>query len=171
MSGSDEFLLYTAPNGAVRVTVVVFNESVWLPQRSLAELFGVKVPAISKHLKNIFDSGELAESVVVSVLETTASDGKVYATRHFNLDAIIAVGYRVNSFQATQFRSRSSIDDGRPWSEQRVCGPCLPRPTIRRFRMVGTGVRLAPAATLRKLRMVGTEAERRGRPTLSGAGR
>ena len=101
---ADEFLLYTAPNGAVRITVAVFDESVWLPQRGLAELFGVKVPAISKHLKNIFDSGELVESAVVSVLETTASDGKVYATRHFNLDVIIAVGYRVNSFQATQFR-------------------------------------------------------------------
>lgn len=104
MSGPEEFLLYTAPNGAVRVAVAVFNESVWLPQSALAELFGVKVPAISKHLKNIFEGGELVEGSVVSILETTASDGKAYATRHFNLDAIIAVGYRVNSYQATQFR-------------------------------------------------------------------
>lgn len=101
---SNDFLLYTAPGGAVAVTVAIFNESVWLTQRHLADLFGVGGPAISKHLKNIFEAGELLESAVVSVLETTAADGKLYATRHFNLDAIIAVGYRVNSFQATQFR-------------------------------------------------------------------
>lgn len=101
---TNDFLLYTAPGGAVAVTVAIFNESVWLTQRDLADLFGVGVPAISKHLKNIFEAGELLESAVVSILETTAADGKLYATRHFNLDAIIAVGYRVNSFQATQFR-------------------------------------------------------------------
>jgi len=67
-------------------------------------LFGVKVPAINKHLKNIFEAGELMEDSVVSILETTAADGKNYATRFYNLDAIIAVGYRVNSYQATQFR-------------------------------------------------------------------
>lgn len=75
-----------------------------MTQKALAELFGVKVPAVAKHLKNIFTSGELAEGSVVSILETTAADGKNYATRYYNLDAIIAVGYRVNSFQAMQFR-------------------------------------------------------------------
>jgi hypothetical protein len=70
----------------------------------LAELFGVQVPAINKHLKNIFDAGELVEAAVISILETTAADGKHYQTRYYNLDAIIAVGYRVNSYQATQFR-------------------------------------------------------------------
>jgi hypothetical protein len=98
------FLLYTTPNGAVKVDVFFKDESVWLTQKALAELFGVNVPAISKHLKNIFDSGELQESSVVSILEITAADGKNYPTRFFNLDAIIAVGYRVNSYQATQFR-------------------------------------------------------------------
>jgi hypothetical protein len=66
--------------------------------------FNVNVPAVSKHLKNIFDSGELEEYSVISILETTAADGKNYKTKYYNLDAIIAVGYRVNSYQATQFR-------------------------------------------------------------------
>ena len=104
MSGDNQFLLYTAPNGAVKVDVFLKDETVWLTQKALAELFGVKVPAINKHLKNIFESGELVEPSVISILETTAADGKNYPTRYYNLDAIIAVGYRVNSFQATQFR-------------------------------------------------------------------
>jgi hypothetical protein len=101
---ASEFLLYTAPDGAVKVSVLFRDETARLTQRALAELFGVKVPAITKHLKNIFTSGELAESSVVSILETAATDGKTYKTRFYNLDAIIAVGYRVNSYQATQFR-------------------------------------------------------------------
>ncbi len=80
------------------------DETVWLTQKAIAELFGVKVPAINKHLKNIFEAGELEENSVISILETTASDGKTYNTRFYNLDAIISVGYRVNSYQATQFR-------------------------------------------------------------------
>jgi hypothetical protein len=104
MNDPNRFLLYTAPNGAVKVEVFFKDETVWLTQKALAELFGVKVPAINKHLKNIFESGELTESSVISILETTAADGKSYQTRYYNLDAIIAVGYRVNSYQATQFR-------------------------------------------------------------------
>ncbi len=104
MSEQNQFLLYTAPDGAVKVEVILKDETVWLTQKALAELFGVKVPAINKHLKNIFDSGELVEASVISILETTAADGKNYQTRYYNLDAIIAVGYRVNSYQATQFR-------------------------------------------------------------------
>lgn len=104
MSDQSQFLLYTAPNGAVKVDVYFQNETAWLTQKTLAELFGVQVPAINKHLKNIFESGELKESAVISILETTAADGKSYATRYYNLDAVIAVGYRVNSYQATQFR-------------------------------------------------------------------
>ncbi|MBZ0121643.1 MAG: virulence RhuM family protein, partial [Sandaracinaceae bacterium] len=101
---ASELLLYTAPNGAVRVQVLFKDETAWLPQRGIAELFAVQVPAISKHLKTIFESSELQENSVVSVLETTAADGKTYRTRYYNLDAIIAVGYRVNSYEATQFR-------------------------------------------------------------------
>lgn len=104
MSEHNQFLLYTAPDGAVKVEVFCKDETVWLTQKALAELFGVKVPAINKHLKNIFESGELAEAAVISILETTAADGKNYQTRYYSLDAIIAVGYRVNSYQATQFR-------------------------------------------------------------------
>jgi hypothetical protein len=105
-----EFLLYTAPNGAVKVEVLLSNESIWLTQKRMAELFGVGVPAISKHLKNIFDSGELEEEVVISILETTTEHGAVAGltqtqqVKYYNLDAVISVGYRVNSAQATQFR-------------------------------------------------------------------
>jgi hypothetical protein len=105
-----EFLLYTAPNGAIKVEVLLSNESIWLTQKRMAELFGVGIPAISKHLKNIFESGELVEEVVISVLETTTEHGAVdgltqtQKVKYYNLDAVISVGYRVNSAQATQFR-------------------------------------------------------------------
>ncbi len=105
-----EFLLYTAPNGAIKVEVLLSNESIWLTQKRMAELFGVGVPAISKHLKNIFESNELQEGVVVSILETTTEHGAVAGktqtskVKYYNLDAVISVGYRVNSAQATQFR-------------------------------------------------------------------
>lgn len=99
-----EFLLYTATNGAVKVEVLLSGETLWLTQKRMAELFGVGVPAISKHLKNIFESNELQQDSVISILETTAEDGKKYQTQYYNLDAVISVGYRVNSAQATQFR-------------------------------------------------------------------
>jgi len=99
-----KFILYTAPSGEIRVDVLLQNESVWLSQKAMAELFGVQVPAISKHFKNIFEEGELVESSVVSKKETTVSDDKNYITNYYNLDAIISVGYRVNSTKATQFR-------------------------------------------------------------------
>ena len=81
-----------------------YEETVWLTQKKMAKLFGVQVPAIAKHLKNIFATDELQEESVISILETTANDGKSYNMRYYNLDAIIAVGYRVNSVCATQFR-------------------------------------------------------------------
>jgi hypothetical protein len=101
------FLLYTAPDGAVKVEVFFKGETVWLTQRALAELFGVKVPAVNKHLKNIFESGELTRVATISKMETARLEGSRRVTReveYYNLDAIIAVGYRVNSYQATQFR-------------------------------------------------------------------
>ena len=104
MSAQNQFLLYTAPDGAVKVDVFLKDETVWLTQKALAELFGVKRPAITKHLLNIFSTEELAEDSVCSILEHTAGDGKTYSAKYYNLDAIIAVGYRVNSYQATQFR-------------------------------------------------------------------
>lgn len=105
-----EFLLYTEPNGEVRVEVLLSNETIWLTQKRMAELFGVGVPAISKHLKNIFESNELKEEVVVSILENTTEHGAIEGktqtskVKYYNLDAVISVGYRVNSAQATQFR-------------------------------------------------------------------
>ena len=102
-----EFLLYTAPDGAVKVGVLFKDETAWLTQRSLAELFGVGVPAINKHLKNIFESGELEPGATISKMEMVRREGNREVVREvelYNLDAIIAVGYRVNSYQATQFR-------------------------------------------------------------------
>ncbi|CEN36233.1 Virulence protein [Capnocytophaga canimorsus] len=95
---------YTTPNGDVRLDVLLQNETLWLTQKAIAELFGVQRPAITKHLNNIFESGELEENSVSSILEHTANDGKKYNTKFYNLDAIISVGYRVNSSKATQFR-------------------------------------------------------------------
>lgn len=99
-----EILFYKTDNGDVKVEILLYQENLWLTQAKMAELFEVQKAAISKHLKNIFASGELREDSVVSVLETTAADGKNYPTRYYNLDAIIAVGYRVNSKKATMFR-------------------------------------------------------------------
>ena len=99
-----EITLYRSADGAVQVQCLLRDETLWLTQKSLAELFGVKRPAVTKHLSNIFASGELAENSVCSILEHTAGDGKTYKAQYYNLDAIIAVGYRVNSYQATQFR-------------------------------------------------------------------
>ncbi len=97
-------ILYHSPQGNIHIEVVYQDETFWLSQKRMAELFHVAVPAISKHLKNIFASGELEELSAISKMETTAADGKKYLTAYYNLDAVIAVGYRVNSFQATQFR-------------------------------------------------------------------
>ena len=99
----NEIVLYQ-PNDAVHLEVRLSNDSVWLTQSQIAFLFGVKQPAISKHLNNIFKSGELDENSVYSILEYTASDGKLYKTKFYNLDAILSVGYRVNSINATMFR-------------------------------------------------------------------
>jgi len=104
---SREFLLYKSSNGDVKVDVLLQNETIWIPQKKIAELFDVNVPAISKHLNNIFESGELQKHATVSILEIVQNEGKRKVARDvefYNLDAIIAVGYRVNSKRATQFR-------------------------------------------------------------------
>lgn len=98
-----EIVLYQ-PDESIRLEVRIEDETVWLTQQQIADLFGVKQPAISKHLKNIFKDGELDENSVYSILEYTATDGKKYATKFYNLDAILSVGYRVNSINATTFR-------------------------------------------------------------------
>ena len=105
-----QFLIYSTPEENVLVDVVVKDENIWVTQKAMAELFGVKVPAISKHLKNIFEEGELQQEVVVSKMEITTQHGALTdKTQHheanfYNLDAIISVGYRVNSLKATKFR-------------------------------------------------------------------
>ena len=102
-SPKSEIILYQ-PNEMVSLEVRLDEETVWLTQQQIAELFGVNQPAISKHLRNIFNEGELQEKSVYSILEYTAKDGKKYKTHFYNLDAILSVGYRVNSRNATLFR-------------------------------------------------------------------
>jgi hypothetical protein len=110
VEGFNEILLYTTPNGKVKVEIYLQNETIWLTQQKIAELFGVQRPAITKHLKNIFESGELKEEVVSSILEQATQHGaiadkiQVSKVKFYNLDAIISCGYRVNSSQATAFR-------------------------------------------------------------------
>ena len=104
MCNEIQFLLYNMPDADGKVQVVIRGETLWCTQKAMAQLFGVGVPAISKHLKNIFDDGELVADSVISKMETTAADGKNYTTTYYSLDAIIAVGYRVSSLKATRFR-------------------------------------------------------------------
>ena len=105
VADDSQIVLYQ-PNESVKLEVKLdaTHETVWLTQQQIADLFGTKRPAITKHLGNIFKSGELNQNSVSSILEHTASDGKVYKTQFYNLDAIISVGYRVNSINATAFR-------------------------------------------------------------------
>ena len=148
-----KFLLYTAPNGEIRVEVLVQDESVWLTQKAIAELFGVQRPAITKHLLNIFESGELQENSVSSILEHTAEDGKKYDTKFYNLDAIISVGYRVNSTKATQFRIWATqtlkeyiikgfaLDDERLKQGQTIFGKDYFKELLQRIRSIRTSER------------------------------
>lgn len=99
-----DILLFNTTDQKVNVSVYFQNGTFWLTQKTMAELFGVGVPAISKHLKNIFETEELEQNSVISKMETTATDGKVYDTSFYRLEAILAVGYRVNSVQAIEFR-------------------------------------------------------------------
>ena len=100
---ANEIVLYQ-PNEQMSLEVKLENETVWLTQQQIADLFGVKRPAVTKHLGNIFREGELEITSVSSILEHTAADGKIYSTQFYNLDAILSVGYRVNSKNATLFR-------------------------------------------------------------------
>ena len=93
IDNQSNFLFYAGNDGKVNIEVFLKDETVWLTQKAMGELFGVQRPAVTKHLKNIFDSGELVENSVSSILEHTAIDGKIYKTRFYNLDAIISVGY------------------------------------------------------------------------------
>lgn len=143
-----KFILYTAPTGEIRVDVYLREETVWLTQKAMAELFGIQRPAITKHLGNIFDSKELDENTVSSILEHTANDGKKYNTKYYNLDAIISVGYRVNSTKATQFRIWATnalkeyiikgfvLDDNRLKQGQTIFGKDYFRELLQRVRSI-----------------------------------
>ncbi len=104
MENNNQIVIYTDNAKNIHLEVQIQDESIWLTQKQIAGLFSVQRPAITKHLVNIFKSGELKEKSVSSKMEHTAADGKVYTTALYSLDAIISVGYRVNSKQATQFR-------------------------------------------------------------------
>jgi len=101
---NSEIILYSTPQGDIKIEVFLQDETVWLTQRAMGELFGVETNTINYHLKEIFKSKELEEQSVIRKIRITATDGKKYLTNFYNLDAIISVGYRVNSHQATQFR-------------------------------------------------------------------
>ena len=99
-----QFILYNLPEKEGKVQVIIRDETLWCTQKAMAQLFGVDRTVVSKHLKNIFESAELQQDSVCAKFAHTAEDGKIYNTQFYNLDAVISVGYRVNSLQATRFR-------------------------------------------------------------------
>ena len=104
MSKDIAFILYNTPEYSEKVQVIIKDETLWMTQKAMGELFGCSSDNIGVHLKNIFSTGELEANSVTEKISATASDGKNYLTKFYNLDAIISVGYRVNSKQATRFR-------------------------------------------------------------------
>ena len=104
MSQEIQFILYNLPEENGKVQVIIRDETLWCTQKAMAQLFGVDRTVVSKHLKNIFESSELQQDSVCAKFAHTAEDGKIYNTQFYNLDAVISVGYRVNSLQATRFR-------------------------------------------------------------------
>lgn len=153
MSNEIQFLLYNMPDADGKVQVVIKDEILWCTQKAMAQLFGVGVPAISKHLKNIFEEGELIADSVISKMETTAADGKNYTTTYYSLDAIIAVGYRVSSLKATRFRQWATkilneyikkgfaMDDERLKQGNAVFGKDYFRELLERIRSIRTSER------------------------------
>ena len=104
MSNQSQLIIYQSDDGKIKVDTLLQNESLWMSQKRMAQLFDCSTDNIGLHLKNIFKSGELNEVSVTEDFSVTASDGKNYKVKHYNLDAIISVGYRVNSIQGTHFR-------------------------------------------------------------------
>lgn len=153
MSNEIQFLLYNMPDADGKVQVVINGETLWCTQKAMAQLFGVGIPAISKHLKNIFEEGELVADSVISKMETTAADGKNYTTTYYSLDAIIAVGYRVSSLKATRFRQWATkilneyikkgfaMDDERLKQGNAVFGKDYFRELLERIRSIRTSER------------------------------
>ena len=148
-----EFLIFMLEGKEDGIQVMYKDETIWATQKAMAQLFDVGVPAISKHLKNIFESGELDGKSVISKMETTAADGKNYTTTYYSLDAIIAVGYRVSSLKATRFRQWATkilneyikkgfaMDDERLKQGNAVFGKDYFRELLERIRSIRTSER------------------------------
>ena len=159
MSNEIQFLLYNMPDADGKVQVVIKDETLWCTQKAMAQLFGVGIPAISKHLKNIFAEGELDKDVVVSKMEITTQHGaieektQIHKVDFFSLDAIIAVGYRVSSLKATRFRQWATkilneyikkgfaMDDERLKQGNAVFGKDYFRELLERIRSIRTSER------------------------------
>ena len=159
MSNEIQFLLYTMPEADGKVQVVIKEETLWCTQKAMAQLVGVGVPAISKHLKNIFEEGELSREVVVSKMEITTQHGAIedkmqtHSVDFYHLDAIIAVGYRVSSLKATRFRQWATkilheyikkgfvMDDERLKQGNAVFGKDYFRELLERIRSIRTSER------------------------------
>lgn len=151
-----KFILYTAPSGEVRVDVLLQNESVWLTQKTIAELFGVVKSTISEHLTNVFETNELDKNATVRNFRTVQLEGAREVSRdleYYNLDAIISVGYRVNSTKATQFRIWATqalkeyiikgfvLDDNRLKQGQAIFGKDYFKELLQRVRSIRAGER------------------------------
>ena len=153
MSQDIQFILYNLPEKDGKVQVIIRYETLWCTQKAMAQLFGVDRTVISKHLKNIFESSELQQDSVCAKFAHTAEDGKIYNTQFYNLDAVISVGYRVNSFQATRFRQWATkilneyikkgfvLDDDRLKQGTAVFGKDYFRELLERVRSIRTSER------------------------------
>ena len=153
MSQEIQFILYNLPEENGKVQVIIRDETLWCTQKAMAQLFGVDRTVVSKHLKNIFESSELQQDSVCAKFAHTAEDGKIYNTQFYNLDAVISVGYRVNSLQATRFRQWATkilneyikkgfaLDDERLKQGTAVFGKDYFRELLERVRSIRTSER------------------------------
>ena len=153
MSQEIQFILYNLPEENGKVQVIIRDETLWCTQKAMAQLFGVDRTVVSKHLKNIFESSELQQDSVCAKFAHTAEDGKIYNTQFYNLDAVISVGYRVNSLQATLFRQWATkilneyikkgfaLDDERLKQGTAVFGKDYFRELLERVRSIRTSER------------------------------
>ena len=153
MSQEIQFILYNLPEENGNVQVIIRDETLWCTQKAMAQLFGVDRTVVSKHLKNIFESSELQQDSVCAKFAHTAEDGKIYNTQFYNLDAVISVGYRVNSLQATRFRQWATkilneyikkgfaLDDDRLKQGTAVFGKDYFRELLERVRSIRTSER------------------------------
>ena len=153
MSQEIQFILYNLPEENGKVQVIISDETLWCTQKAMAQLFGVDRTVVSKHLKNIFESSELQQDSVCAKFAHTAEDGKIYNTQFYNLDAVISVGYRVNSLQATRFRQWATkilneyikkgfaLDDDRLKQGTAVFGKDYFRELLERVRSIRTSER------------------------------